>query len=42
MTLDQLDDDFVRLSFRRSGHGGRYLLVVPLAGPPQPTSHLVR
>jgi hypothetical protein len=38
MTLGQLADDFVRLSFRRSGHGGRFLLVLPLAMPPQPAS----
>lgn len=42
MTLDQLDDDFVRLSFRRTGHGGRFLLVMPLAMPPQPIDIRVR
>jgi hypothetical protein len=42
MTLDKLAEDFVRLSFRRTGHGGRFLLVLPLVMPLQPVDVRVR
>jgi hypothetical protein len=42
LTLDQLDDDFLRLAFRSTGHRDRFLLVLPLRGPIEPPDIRVR
>jgi hypothetical protein len=42
LTLDQLDDDFLRLAFRSTGHRDRFLLVLPLDGPRAPRDIRVR
>jgi hypothetical protein len=42
LTLDQLDDDFLRLAFRSTGHRDRFLLVLPLDGARAPRDIRVR